>query len=276
MPGAPLGGLGAGLEEPTAQREVPGAPEKTATERREIVLLVPPAHGRVPDESLLVCPPEICFVALGLALERLALDAYGAAADRARAVAGTLAERAPAAVSLMGTSLSFFGGQGVEQRLREDIAELAGCPSTTMASAVVRALRALGCSRPAVVTAYTKPVDDALLRFLVAYGIHPGPVTGLGFSDVLAVEAVPTATLVAAARRALSGTPGADSIVISCGGLHTLDAVLVLEAELGVPVVSSSLAGPWDVLGLAGHAPMVPRPSQLLTTAWEDFDMRAS
>lgn len=178
-------------------------------------------------------------------------------------------------MSLMGTSLSFFGGRDVEQRLRREIAELAGCPSTTMASAVVRALGALACSRPAVVTAYTKPVDDALCRFLVDYGIRPGPPTGLGFTDVLAVETVPTAILVEAARNAWSATPGADSIVISCGGLQTLDAVRTLEAELGVPVVSSSLAGPWDVLGLAGHVPAAPRSTQLLATAWGDLPVRA-
>lgn len=94
---------------------------------------------------------------------------------------------------------------------------------------------------------------------------------GLDFTDVLAVEAVPTSTLVAAAHTALSGTPGADSVLISCGGLRTLDAVATLESELGLAVVSSSLAGPWDVLGLAGYAPIAPRTSRLLATTWADF-----
>lgn len=271
MPRPPTQVRGMPAEASKAQLDRPTVPGETHGGLVDIALLVPPGHGRVPEESQLICPPKVRFEALGLALDSLVLDAYATAAERALAVAARLAERPPAALSLMGTSLSFFGGRVVEQQLRRDLGELARCPATTMASAVLRALGVLGCRRPAVVTAYTKPVDDALRGFLVAHGIRPGVVTGLDITDVLAVEAVPTSTLVAAAHVALSGTPGADSILISCGGLRTLDAVATLESELGIPVVSSSLAGPWDVLGLAGYAPKAPCTSQLLATTWADF-----
>ena len=53
-------------------------------------------------------------------------------------------------------------------------------------------------------------------------------------------------------RKVFEAQPGADGILISCGGLVTLDAVRELEALLKVPVVSSSPAGFWDLVRKAG------------------------
>jgi arylmalonate decarboxylase len=44
----------------------------------------------------------------------------------------------------------------------------------------------------------------------------------------------------------------ADGILISCGGLLTLDIIAALESKLGVPVITSSPAGFWDVVKLSG------------------------
>jgi arylmalonate decarboxylase len=233
-----------------------------------IALLVPPAKAEVPPETALIAPAEAHLEAVGLGLGRLEADAYSVAADCALQVAAQLSSRPPDALSLMGTSLSFFAGAEKEESLRARLGQLAGCPSTTMAAAVLRALKAVGCKRPAVVTAYTEPVNEALVGFLESYGVDPGPVVGLQFTDPIAVESVATDTLVSTAHKALSATSGADGILISCGGLRTMEAVVLLEQETGFPVVSSSLAGPWDVLGLAGLATSVNQKTRLLETQW--------
>jgi len=44
-------------------------------------------------------------------------------------------------------------------------------------------------------------------------------------------------------------------VLISCGGLKTLGILEALEARLGVPVISSSAAGFWDVVQLGNIDP---------------------
>ena len=46
---------------------------------------------------------------------------------------------------------------------------------------------------------------------------------------------------------------GADAIFISCTGLRAVDAVEPLEAETGMPVVTSNQAMAWHALRLAGY-----------------------
>jgi maleate cis-trans isomerase len=53
-----------------------------------------------------------------------------------------------------------------------------------------------------------------------------------------------------AARDAL--VEGSDSIVISCTNLRAAPAIAPLEAELGIPVVTSNQAGIWQSLRLLG------------------------
>lgn len=233
-------------------------------------LLVPPAHGRIPEEAALLCPPGVSLEAVGLGLVSLTKQAYQEGAAKALEAASRLRDRSFDALSLMGTSLSFFAGREFEEELRSQLSQKAGCPATTMAAGVLRAMFLLGISRPAIVTAYARPVNDALVDFLASYGLEPGEPLGLGIEDVVAVESVTTSVIVDTAMQSLSKTPGANGVLISCGGMKTLASVAEIERHTGLPVVSSSLAGPWDLLGLLGHSPAHAFNSLLLRTPWKD------
>jgi arylmalonate decarboxylase len=43
-----------------------------------------------------------------------------------------------------------------------------------------------------------------------------------------------------------------DALVMSCGGLRTLDLIVPLEADVGVPVVTSTPHGLWHCARMAG------------------------
>ena len=58
-------------------------------------------------------------------------------------------------------------------------------------------------------------------------------------------------------------TPEADGIVISCGGLKTLELARPLEARHGLPVVSSTPAALWSAVRLVGHTGQVDGYGQL-------------
>jgi arylmalonate decarboxylase len=130
--------------------------------------------------------------------------------------------------------------------------EATGLPCTTMSHAIVDSLRALGVRRVAVATAYIETLNRRLVDYLASCGITVTHIEGLSITGVDAVGRVDAATLTALAERVLAADRSAEGLLISCGGLLTLDLHVPLEQKLGVPVSSSSPAGFWDLVRTAG------------------------
>ena len=64
------------------------------------------------------------------------------------------------------------------------------------------------------------------------------------------------------ASKLSNGRRKADALVMSCGGLRTLDVIVPLEKAIGVPVVSSTPHGLWHCARMLG----VKNPSR--ASAW--------
>lgn len=215
-------------------------------------LIVPPAAGAVPVDGPLLYEDRIRFSARGLGLGEISTRGYTEVIDSVIGKALELKADGVSAVSLMGTSLSFFRGAAFNRQLEVEMARATGLPCTTMSNAIVAGLRSLNVRRVAVATAYIDEVNVHLRRYLAQSDLEPLAVEGLAISDVQEVGTVPTQVLVDLGRKVFEAQPGADGILISCGGLVTLDAVRELESQLMVPVVSSSPAGFWDLVRTAG------------------------
>ncbi|RTD96405.1 arylmalonate decarboxylase [Variovorax atrisoli] len=216
-------------------------------------LIVPPAAGAVPVDGPLLYGERIRFSARGLGLGEIStrgyLDVIDSVVEKAVALKN---EKGVSAISLMGTSLSFFRGAAFNRQLEVEMARATGLPCTTMSNAIVNGLRHLKVRRVAVATAYIDEVNEQLRGYLEQSDFEPLALEGLSISDVQAVGKVPTQALVDLCVKVFEAQPGADGILISCGGLVTLDAVREVEERLQVPVVSSSPAGFWDLVRTAG------------------------
>lgn len=230
-------------------------------------LIVPPAAGAVPVDGPLLYGERIRFSALGLGLGEISTRGYTEVIDSVVEKAVALRARGAVAVSLMGTSLSFFRGAAFNRQLEVEMARATGLPCTTMSNAIVGALRQLGVRRVAVATAYIDEVNAHLRRYLEQSDFEPLALEGLAISDVQAVGRVPTQVLIELCLRVFDAQPGADGILISCGGLVTLDAVREVEARLQLPVVSSSPAGFWDLVRTAGLDARSPGQGRLFAEA---------
>ena len=82
------------------------------------------------------------------------------------------------------------------------------------------------------------PVSIALMEA----GFEVTALQGLGIDAVGQAQRVGPDDLVALGQRVFAAAPGAEGILISCGGLRTLGVTVPLEAACGVPVVSSTPA----------------------------------
>lgn len=218
-------------------------------------LIVPPAAGEVPEDGAILYNGRARFIARGLGLKSISVAGYEEVIDLIIDRARQLAEAGAQAISLMGTSLSFYRGAAFNRQIVASITQATGLPASTMSHAVVRALHANGVHRVALATAYIDEVNGKLVAFLRDEGLAVTAVRGLSVTDVVGVGQVPPQALIDLAHQAFTEDPSAQGVLISCGGLKTLAVIEPLERALNVPVVSSSPAGFWDAVQLVGLDP---------------------
>ncbi|TAL87178.1 MAG: arylmalonate decarboxylase [Candidimonas sp.] len=236
--------------------------------QKAIGLIVPPASAQVPVDAGLMYP-GLKFIARGLALGSVDKKGYDAVIEHVVEKARDLAAEGVSAISLMGTSLSFYRGANLNQQLKDEMEQACGLPCTTMSYAIVHGMRKLDLKTVAVATAYVDDVNRRLAVFLNGEDIAVASTKGLGLNGVREVALVSTETLVRLCLDAWDEANGrAGGIVLSCGGLVTLDTVAQVERQLGVPVVASSPAGFWDVVGTAGLDSRVQGFGRLAATSW--------
>lgn len=221
-------------------------------------LIFPPAGRGVPEEGLAMYGDTVEFLVEGLGLATMTPDGYEAVVDRIGPTARKLAERGAEAIALMGTSLSFYKGQAFNERLTRTIHEATGLPAVTMSTAIIEGLQAVGAGRVAAATAYNDEVNGRLRAFLEEHGFEVGAVTGLGIERVEDIFSVTQPQLIDFSAEVFASAGDADSVLVSCGGLRTLEILAPVEERCRVPAVSSTphaLRAGVRLLGLNGRAP---------------------
>ncbi|MCC6001323.1 MAG: hypothetical protein JJU19_10745 [Pararhodobacter sp.] len=241
------------------------APDAKTRSVPVIGMIVPPAAGDVPPEPRALYPQGVRFAARGLALQNMSVADFSEAVERVVTLARALRDEEQAsAISLMGTSLSFFGGGTYHDMLVQRLIEGTGLPATTMSHSICDALNLLGARRLAVGTAYTDEINQRLAVFLQAQGFEVASMIGMGVSSIDTVLGIGEDAVTTLGRRAAqAATHGADALLVSCGGLPALHLAGALETEIGMPVVASSTAGAWGAMRLVGHSGAAPALGRL-------------
>lgn len=169
------------------------------------------------------------------------------------------------AISLCFVTGSFFGGLCFDDDFaRQASAKAHGCRVGTAAGAVRAALTATGVRRPFLVAPpwFNDLIAEHALRYFRAAGLDPAGLVrydlgaqwrsaepwqvwdGNGQQQVRSDELY---------RQVRSLVPsGADGVAVLGNGLLAVDAVAPLEADLGMPVVTSNQAALWHSLRTSG------------------------
>jgi arylmalonate decarboxylase len=223
-----------------------------------ILGLLGPVESTVPPEATTLYPSGLRFEAASVGLATMTPEGYDAVLDRIAPTATALAKRGAQAIALMGTSLSFYKGAAFNRELTHRVTQASGLPAVSMSTAVIEGLRSVGGKRLAVATAYNDEVNHRLESFLHEEGFQVLTIRGLGVEKVEDIHAVTQQGLLEFSAGVFEATQGADALLVSCGGLHTLDLLQPLEQRCGVPVVSSlphALRAGVRLLGLSGRVP---------------------
>jgi len=229
----------------SATRLTAGAAEPVAG------LIFPPANYPMPPDAKRLYPSGVSFIGNGLGFNGMTIESYDEAIPRALPRAQELASQGANLISVFGSSITFYKGARFNKELCDKVTALTGLPATTQSNGLIDGLKHVSARRVAVATAYTDVVTERLKIFLGEHGFEVAATKGLGYERIpegAANEDVLHALGVDAYK--LAGK--ADALVLSCGGLRTLDVIVPLEKAIGVPVVSSTPHGLWHCARMLG------------------------
>ena len=217
----------------------------------KIGLVVPFATDKVPLEGPMMYP-DVTFIPRGVGVRALTPEGYDAAWNGIVPAAKELAKLDIDAIMVIGTSLTFYRGYEAHQQLLEQLRKETGLPVSTMSEAVIDGLRSVGANRVAVATAYSDLVNDRLADFLRRAGFEVVSMKGFGLTGFGDAEKQSEQDIIELSGKAIKEAKAADAVLISCGGLMTLNCAAPIEQRHGIPVVTSTQSAFWKALRLAG------------------------
>jgi maleate cis-trans isomerase len=237
--------------------------------RAKVGVLVPEGNTTLEPELYALAPAGVSFhfARLQAGPQAITLEAiirdYLASMPQA---AEMVAKVDPALIVFGLTAGSFVPESGGNAGIEATITARTGRPALATGTCVIEGLQALGLRRLAEVTPYTPEVSAMSRRFLEAHGFQIALLHSIpGLQGVQEIYQLHPQRVYQEVKAALRGQQ-VDGVFLSGTGVPSLEIIPVLEADLGLPVVSSTIAVMWSVLrrlGIAAH----PGSGRLLAAA---------
>lgn len=136
-----------------------------------------------------------------------------------------------------------IGDQEIVKRVRK---VNSNAEVSTMATAVVNALRVMKLRKIAMATPYIDEINEKEVEFFENFGFTIVTTKGLGIKDDYEISQVSTTAIYRLARSV--NASDAEGLFISCGDLRSHEVVEVLEKDIGKPIITSNQAMIWDML----------------------------
>jgi maleate isomerase len=168
-------------------------------------------------------------------------------------------------IAYMCAASSFVLGPEGNLALCERLSEAAGgLPAFTASTSMAAALKAVGATRVAVLAPHPPEIAEKLGTYLEASGFGVTGLSALGL-ELAAINDSPPGKIYQAVRRL--DLAGADAIFIAATNFRALDVIEAVEADTGLPVVTSNQAALWQALGILGVERRRPGFGRLLNAA---------
>jgi maleate isomerase len=212
---------------------------------RRTGLLLPSSNTTMEPELYRMAPMDVTIHTARMMLGSVTPEGLEAMARDAIKAAKML-ETAEVDLLLYGcTSGSLIKGLKWEAELVTELSDATGIPTVSTGRAVVEAMKELGLERVGVATPYIDEINDLEKEFLEGHGFEVARIVGLGITENPKIAKVNPERVMDLAR---SVSSGADGVFISCTNLPTIGVIEIIEADLGIPVVTSNQASMWAAL----------------------------
>ena len=235
-------------------------------DRARLGVLIPSGNPVAEPELRAMLPPEVGIVVARLPLRGSSEAELLAMAGSLESAAGLLADARPDAIAFHCTAVSTFD-PAMADGLRQRIKAATGLPALATADALLAAVAKLGARRVLLVTPYIEAVHAREAAFLEANGMRVVGGNCMGIDTNTEMAGISPAAIGAQARAALAAAPHADLCLVSCTAIRSGAAIGGMEAELGVPVVTSNQALAWYAMRALGLLEPVRGFGRLLSGA---------
>ena len=245
-----------------------GFPARRRVGARGRIGVIQPAPGvMLEHEWARWLPDDLLFPVQRVPMTGVDKPGYRALAALTPDAARDLASAGADVIAYACTVGSLFDGPEAEAALVARMTATSGKPAISLAETSLRALAALGIRRPAIMTPYTPETNQWVADYAATCGLHiagfvPTPV------GIATVGDLHPAEVAAVAIAGLAARTDADGLWIPCTAIQTMDAVAMIEAIGGRPVVSATQALLWRALGILGVETDIRGGGALLTTAF--------
>jgi maleate isomerase len=207
-------------------------------------LIIPSSNRMVEQEMIPAFPPGV-----GAHVTRLRMTGANRAPletllPRIEEATRALTDAKCEVVAFHCTANSMQEGPGGEERLLSAMTRVGAPRATTTATAIRRALDALGARKLVLVTPYDQRTTDHEAEFLRETGFQVLEATGCALAGSDAYCATPPAFW--RERVLASARPDADVYFISCANIAVFSVITDLERALDRPVLTSNQAVVWD------------------------------
>ncbi|WP_136718193.1 maleate cis-trans isomerase family protein [Halorientalis salina] len=209
-------------------------------------LVVPSSNTTAEPEFAAATPDDVTRHAARMPLADVTADALDEMADGALDAADRLADAGVDGVAYACTTGSLLHGASFARDLESRLGAAVDAPAVVTALSVRRALDYLDATKVAVVTPYVDDLNERERRFLVDAGFEVVTLDGRGIVDNTEIGALTPEDAVEQVRTAVDADT-VDAVFVSCTNYNSLPAIERLEAEIGVPVVTSNQATAWDL-----------------------------
>jgi maleate cis-trans isomerase len=213
--------------------------------RARIGLLLPSANTILEGEFNALKPEGVSVHAARMYITFPNAENLARMAEDTERAAELIATTRPSIVTFGCTTGSLLNGLGWDEKLIERIEKIVKVPTTTTATAVIRALKVLGVRKIAVGTPYIEELNELEKAFFEDSGVEVLDIQGMDLGgeemDMLTLEKI-------ADHARKVDKADAEAVFLSCTNLKALPIVDQLEKELGKYVFSSNIATYWDVM----------------------------
>ncbi|MGF6700390.1 maleate cis-trans isomerase [Paraburkholderia sp. MM5496-R1] len=135
------------------------------------------------------------------------------------------------------TAAGFILGPAGDRELTKDLRRITGKPVATIAQSMISALLDLGVQRIALVTPYSKAVNEQLQAFIASAGIQVGAFDSFYAPNTEELGRIDAEAVASLARKTMNDS--CEAMYIACAQLPTFSILENLRRELGRPVLSS-------------------------------------
>lgn len=249
-------GRGAGISAVTPQPEY--------GDRARLGVIVPSGNHVAEPEIHAMLPVGVAALFTRLPLTGSSEPQLRAMTEALEPAARLLADARPNLIGFHCTAVSTFAPESAEAiRLRIEAAS--GLPAYATADGILAALDALRVRRVALITPYISAVHAREIAFLTAHGIEVVGGQHWDLDTNAEMGRVPPSEITARTRAAIAVLPAAEACFVSCTAIRSGVTIAALEAELGLPVITSNQVFVWHGIRLLGIADGIEGFGRLMT-----------